>query len=47
MKNTKNLSTSDWCKKFEITFTGEEGKIQGVTNPLSDSPGQADFSSGK
>ncbi|XP_077537713.1 apoptosis-resistant E3 ubiquitin protein ligase 1 isoform X1 [Haemaphysalis longicornis] len=25
MKATKNLSTSDWCKSFEITFMGEQG----------------------
>lgn len=25
MKATKNFSTSDWCKSFEITFMGEQG----------------------
>uniref|UniRef100_A0A224Z314 HECT-type E3 ubiquitin transferase n=1 Tax=Rhipicephalus zambeziensis TaxID=60191 RepID=A0A224Z314_9ACAR len=25
MKATKNFSTSDWCKSFEITFIGEQG----------------------
>lgn len=25
MKATKNFSTSDWCKSFEITFVGEQG----------------------
>lgn len=25
MKATKSLSTSDWCKSFEITFLGEQG----------------------
>ncbi|XP_064623307.1 apoptosis-resistant E3 ubiquitin protein ligase 1-like isoform X2 [Lineus longissimus] len=25
MKATKHFSTSDWCKNFEVTFTGEPG----------------------
>ncbi|XP_066257066.1 apoptosis-resistant E3 ubiquitin protein ligase 1-like [Euwallacea similis] len=25
MKSTKNFSVSDWCKNFEITFSGEQG----------------------
>lgn len=25
MRATKNLSTSEWCKNFEITFLGEQG----------------------
>ena len=28
LKATKNLSTSEWCKKFEITFQNEDGKLQ-------------------
>lgn len=26
MKATKNFSVSDWCRNFEITFQGEQGK---------------------
>ncbi|XP_071486996.1 apoptosis-resistant E3 ubiquitin protein ligase 1-like [Diadema antillarum] len=29
MKATKNLSTSEWCKKFEIHFVNEEGQDWG------------------
>ncbi|XP_033636147.1 apoptosis-resistant E3 ubiquitin protein ligase 1-like isoform X2 [Asterias rubens] len=29
MKATKSFATSDWCKKFEITFMGEEGQDWG------------------
>ncbi|XP_022090891.1 apoptosis-resistant E3 ubiquitin protein ligase 1-like [Acanthaster planci] len=29
MKATKPFSTSDWCKKFEISFLGEEGQDWG------------------
>lgn len=28
MKATKNFSVTDWCKNFEITFTGEQGKVR-------------------
>ena len=27
MRVTKNFSTSEWCKNFEIMFQGEEGKM--------------------
>ena len=30
MKATKYFSTSDWCKNFEITFVGEQGKYLAV-----------------
>jgi len=26
MKATKGFSVSDWCRNFEITFQGEQGK---------------------
>lgn len=26
MKATKSFSVSDWCRNFEITFQGEQGK---------------------
>lgn len=26
MKATKGFSVSDWCRNFEITFLGEQGK---------------------
>lgn len=26
-KATKGFDVSDWCKNFEILFTGEEGRL--------------------
>lgn len=28
MKATKGFSISDWCRNFEITFQGEQGKLR-------------------
>lgn len=27
MKATKGFSVSDWCRNFEITFQGEQGRF--------------------
>lgn len=32
MKATKNFSVCDWCRNFEITFQGEQGKKECVQN---------------
>lgn len=29
MKATKGFSVSEWCRNFEITFQGEQGKDTG------------------
>ena len=34
MKATKSFSVSDWCRNFDITFQGEQGKASVIWSVL-------------
>jgi len=34
MKATKGFSVSDWCRNFDITFQGEQGKASVIWSVL-------------